>query len=29
MIEAENLTKRFGATLAVDTISFTVNKEKL
>ena len=26
MIEAENLTKRFGDTLAVDTISFTVNK---
>ena len=26
MIEAKNLTKRFGDTLAVDTISFTVNK---
>jgi len=29
MIEAENLTKRFGATLAVDTISFTVNKGEI
>lgn len=26
MIEAKNLTKRFGDTLAVDSISFTVNK---
>ena len=29
MIEAENLTKRFGDTLAVDTISFTINKGEI
>ena len=29
MIEAKNLTKRFGNTLAVDAISFTVNKGEI